>query len=203
MLGRLTPRRHHRTRLARALEVAVAALALALAAPAAWAVEYSGPVDDYATYQPQSVCRHHATTGAKQLAAWITKRYDGTAAATLRPCSGGSSEHKDGRAIDWTMDAAKKADRREVAGFLDRLFATDADGNEHALARRMGIMYVIWDDHIWSAYGDPHFDERDYLNSACPSLRKCSKTLRHRDHVHISLSKPGGRAATTWYSRSS
>ena len=99
------------------------------------------------------------------------------------------------------MDATKPADRAEVARFLTRIFATDGDGEEHALARRMGIMYVIWNDHMYRAYGNPHFTKDAYLSSSCKTRKKCSKTLRHRDHVHVSLSRPGGRAETTWYGR--
>jgi hypothetical protein len=110
---------------------------------------------------------------------------------------GGTSEHKDGRAIDWSMDASKKADRREVASFLDKLFAADNEGNADALARRMGVMYVIWNDRIYASYDG--FARRDYRSSSCKSVRRCSTTLRHRDHVHISLSRPGGRGVTSWY----
>ena len=95
------------------------------------------------------------------------------------------------------MDARKKKQRREVARFLARLFAEDQDGHAHARARRMGVMYVIWNDHIYASYGE--FARRDYKSSSCPSLKKCSATLRHRDHVHVSLSKPGGRGVTSWY----
>lgn len=165
--------------------------------PMAHAVTYDDPPEDYASYQPQTTCRKHPMRGTKALAAWINRKFDGSAAATMDPCGGGTSEHKDGRAIDWMMDATKAADRAEVARFFDKLFATDADGNPHALARRMGIMYLIWDDHLYASYRQ--FESRDYLNSACPSLKQCSKTLRHRDHVHISLSRPGGRGATSWY----
>ncbi len=58
-------------------------------------------------------------------------------------------------------------------------------------------MYVIWNDHMYAAYDT--FAKRDYLSSSCPSRKKCSATLRHRDHVHISLSKAGGRGTTSWY----
>jgi hypothetical protein len=200
VLGRLTrpaPRR-------------AAALALLLtltglgATTASAAVEYPGPVDPYASYQGEHGCRAHPMTGTKRLAAWIDKKFDGGAArATMRACSSSVSEHQDGRAIDWSMDATRAADRAEVGRFLAAIFATDADGEEHALARRMGIMYVIWNDHMYRAYGNPHFAKDDYLSSSCRTKRKCSKTLRHRDHVHISLSRPGGRATTTWYERTS
>ena len=75
--------------------------------------------------------------------------------------------------------------------FLAAAFATDAEGNPAALARRMGIMYVIWSDHFYPAYHQ--FQPESYLSSSCRSKRKCSKTLRHRDHMHISLSRPAPR----------
>ncbi len=196
MLGRLT-----RTRLA-VVTTLLTFVGTTVAADAA--VEFPGPVDDYASYQGENGCRHRPMKGTKQLAAWMTTSLDGgTAYASMRACSSSTSEHQDGRAIDWMMDATKAADRTEVEEFLESLFATDADGEEHALARRMGIMYIIWNDHMYRAYGNPHFAKDDYLSSSCPSRKRCSKTLRHRDHVHISLSKAGGRAETTWFGRSS
>lgn len=160
---------------------------------------FDDPVDDYASYQPQKHCRKTPRPGTKQLAAWIDKTFDGgTAYPSMRACSKWStSEHQDGRALDWMMSATSKADRAEVQRFFDKIFATDADGNEHALARRMGIMYVIWNDHIYSSYY--HFGGRKYLNGGCKKIKTCSPTLRHRDHVHISLSLAGGRADTSWY----
>ena len=132
-------------------------------------MDYPGPVDPYASYQGEDGCRAHPMKGTKQLAAWIDKKFDGgTASASMRPCSSSVSEHQDGRAIDWSMDAAKAADRDEVDRFLAKIFATDADGEEHALARRMGIMYVIWNDHMYRAYGNPHFAADDYLQLVVP-----------------------------------
>ena len=183
----------------------VAALALtgvgAVVTPAAWARDtaYDTPVEDYAAYQPQTTCRSTAQPGTVELARWINRRFaGGTARATIRSCgSGGTSEHKDGRAIDWTMNAASKADRLVVRDFLADLRRADVDGTEDALARRMGVMYVIWNDHMYSAWR--RFDAVDYLSGGCRSLSTCSTTLRHRDHVHISLGRPGARAATSWY----
>ena len=167
-------------------------------APAAWA-RYDTPVEDYASYQPQTTCRRTALPGTAELAAWINRRFaGGTARATVRACgSGGTSEHKDGRAIDWSMNAGSRADRRTVREFLTVLRRADAEGNEDMLARRMGVMYVIWNDHMYSAWRQ--FDAQDYLSGGCTSLSTCSRTLRHRDHVHISLGRPGARAETSWY----
>ena len=189
----------------RAAATALTALVVAVPATltpgaAVAAPTYDGPVEGYASYQPQKKCRDTARPGTRELARWINRRYDGgPARATVRACtSGGVSEHKDGRAIDWTMDATKKKQRREVRRLLTRIFATDKRDNEHARARRMGVMYLIWNDHMYASYDD-HFAKEDYLSSSCSSRRKCSKTLRHRDHVHISLSRAGGRGDTSWY----
>ncbi len=181
--------------------LAVATPATLLAVPAPAAAAYESPVEDYAPYQPQTRCRDTPRPGTWELAEWIGRRYDGGAAvASIRACTpGGSSEHEDGRAIDWSMDATDREQRHEVRRFLDRVFATDRDGNVHARARRMGIMYVIWNDHIWASYD--RFDRRAYVNGACASAPTCSPTLRHRDHVHVSLSRAGGRGDTSWYTR--
>ena len=177
-------------------QILVVLLALAVPAPASAAIE------DYASYQPQTKCRPHAKPGTTYLGQWLVRRYGGGFGPIGRPCgSGGASEHKEGRAFDWTLDAAHKADRRRARTFLDRAFRTDPRGHDDARARRMGIMYVIWKDTMYPAWNE--FEAEPYLSSGCTSKKKCSKTLRHRDHVHLSLSKPGGRAETTWYNRSS
>jgi hypothetical protein len=180
------------------------ALLLALApAPSAYADDEASPsdgaaqIEDYASYEPQTRCHPKPRVGTKVLAAWLRTELGGGGGATGRACGGGASEHKDGRAIDWTLDATKRADRRIAKAFLNAVFAADEDGNAHALARRMGIMYIIWNDRMYSAWDE--FAREDYLSSSCKSRRKCSKTLRHRDHVHISLSMAGAKGRTSWY----
>jgi len=155
-------------------------------------------VDDYSGYEPETHCASAAKPGTRFLMEWLLRQYPGTGSASmLRACSSSTSEHQDGRALDWAVDATDAADRARVDALLSRLFAADGGGNEHALARRMGIMYLIWNDYIYSAYSG--FAKRDYVHSVCPSRNRCSKTLRHRDHVHISLSRSGAAAQTTFY----
>ena len=173
-------------------------LFLAFAPGRADARPYAGPIEDYASYQPQTRCTTGVKPGTEVLARWIVKRFGGSIGTMWRACDvGGTSEHKEGRALDWVLDARKPADVRRAAKLRARLFATDAEGNEDALARRMGVMYLIWDDHMWSAWEG--FTKSRYRTSSCPRLRKCSPTLRHRDHLHLSLSRAGGRGATSWY----
>ena len=179
-------------RRSRCLAVALAtAVVLLVPGPA------SAEIEDYAEYQPQTKCSSKAKPGTKALARWLVKR-GGAHGPTTRSCkSGGTSEHKDGRAFDWVLDARRAKDRKTAAEFLSYAFATDPHGNQHAKARRMGIMYIIWNDHMYSA-GDA-FEKEGYLSSSCRSRKKCSRTLRHRDHMHISLSRAGARGDTSWY----
>jgi len=181
-------------RLIRLLALATCAAALVLTALPAQAM----PLEDYAPYQPQTGCSPKAKPGTKMLARWIVNHFEGGYGPISRPCtSGGTSEHKEGRAFDWTLDATKKADRQRAAALLERLFRARKDGEEHVLARRMGIMYIIWNDHMYSA-GD-RFEKRDYLSSSCTTTADCSKTLRHRNHLHVSLIRRAARAETSWY----
>ena len=155
------------------------------------------PPEDYAPYQPQTSCSPNAKPGTLKLSQWLQRQYPGSGSLGIsRSCrDGGVSEHKEGRAFDWAVSIDSARDRASVADFFKRAFATDSDGNKHALARRMGIMYLIWDDHIYSSYYA--FSSRPY--HGCRVLKGCSATLRHRNHVHISLSRAGGAGTTSWY----
>jgi hypothetical protein len=181
----------------RALAVAVLVLALLGLRPTAPAGAI--PIEGYPSYQPQSKCSPRAKVGTEMLADHLLKRYPGSGSSGIsRSCTAsGISEHKEGRAFDWRLDVGSARDRGYARDFLDRLFATDARGNSKALARRMGIMYVIWNDRIWSASSG--YVRRDYLHNACRQLKGCSVTLRHRDHMHISLTRPAARGLTSWY----
>ncbi|HEX5088492.1 MAG TPA: hypothetical protein VFV89_11840 [Nocardioides sp.] len=184
----------------RAFLVVAALVAATVAGPAAVADVNGGgmPVEDYASYDPQTGCTKKPRVGTVALGEWLVATYGGAGGAVNRPCSGaGTSEHKDGRAVDWVLNAERPADRKLARAFLRAAFATDADGNQAALARRMGIMYVIWSDHFYPAYRQ--FQPEKYLSSSCRSKQKCSKTLRHRDHMHISLSRAGAKALTSFY----
>lgn len=183
--------------LARLTTVVGATVLLLAGLPGLVGSAAAAAVDDYARYDGQSTCASEVLPGTAFLLDHLVRTHPGTrAVSTLRDCSGGStSEHKDGRALDWGVDADVPAEKRVADAWLEKVLATDAAGNTHALARRMGIMYVIWDDHIYSAYNG--FERRPY--EPCDRLADCSKTARHRDHVHVSLSRAGAAAQTTFY----
>ena len=160
----------------------------------------SAAIDDYAAYDGQTTCASEVLPGTDFLLDYLVRRNPGTrSVSTLRACSRGTvSEHQDGRALDWGVDAAVPREKALGERWLDKIFAEDGRGNPHAVARRMGIMYLIWNNHIYSAYND--FEKREYRTCASRP-RSCSKTEGHRDHVHISLSRAGAAAQTTFYRR--
>lgn len=194
------PTRRHTAALARLVVVLLVATLLGHAGSVSATADetvYAHPIEDYAAYQPQTKCLRKARPGILLLSDHLVMRGGGRG-GIFRPCaSGGPSEHKESRAFDWMLDAAKKKDRRTARAFLDEIFATDPDGNPHALARRMGIMYVIWNDRMWSSYRG--FQPTKYLSSSCKKPKKCSKTLRHRDHVHISITRKAAKGNVSWY----
>lgn len=120
--------------------LAVLATLLAATGPVARA---AAPIEDYAPYQPQTRCSPKPKPGTVVLAHWIVRKYGGAMGGISRGCKvGGQSEHKEGRAFDWTVDVHRRADRLRVKALLADLFATDAAGNTDAKARRMGVMAV-------------------------------------------------------------
>lgn len=167
---------------------------------------FTKPIENYAGYQRPTKCIRKARAGIRLLAEHLESR-GGAYGGISRACpKKATSEHHESRAFDWTLDANRKKDRKLAKAFLREILAADADGNKHALARRMGIMYVIWKDKQWSSYRG--FKKTDYVSSSCVKktkkktmkhLHKCSPTLRHRDHMHISLTRKAARGKLSWY----
>lgn len=158
---------------------------------------YVMPLEPYAGYQPQTKCQPTPKPGVLMLADWLVARGGGYGPIS-RACSRSSrSEHQESRAFDWLLDASDPADEALAVALLDEILAPDDTGQPHALARRMGIMYVIWNDTMYASYDG--FAPKRYLSSSCRTKRTCSPTLRHRDHLHVSLTRKGARGKTSWY----
>jgi hypothetical protein len=107
-----------------------------------------------------------------------------------RPCDGTVSEHHEGRALDWGMDYRNAAMRADGKAVLSWLFATDSYGNKHAVARRLGIMYVIWNKQIYGSWND--YKPAPYACGTDP-------TACHVNHMHFSFDWPGARAQTSFF----
>jgi hypothetical protein len=150
----------------------------------------TGPIEGYAAYEPQRTCDPTAKIGTKSLAGALLRDYAGSRnLGIVRGCSvGGRSEHKEGRAFDWGVNITNPNEKAATDSFIGALLATDGDGNKHALARRIGVMYIISNRQIWSAF------------RASEGWRPYSGSSPHRDHVHISLSWAGANGRTSFWS---
>ena len=144
-------------------------------------------IERLAPYVPQTTCDPAAKIGTRSLLALLERRYPGTGSDGIsRACNlGGRSEHKEGRALDWAVNYNNPTQRAQAATAINWLLKKDKMGRPFANARRLGVMYIIWNRQIWSAR------ERAW--------RPYGGASPHRDHVHISLSWAGARAKTSFW----
>jgi hypothetical protein len=185
----------------RALALAVVA-ALALPASAlAWPNPandpklLNDPIEDE-SYDHARKCKPRSTPGIRALTKWIDRHFPGESWGVYR-CQrldkDSMSLHSEGRALDWRLDAGRKRERRAANFLIERLLATDENGNERALARRMGVQEIIFNCRSWFS-GSDGMDRY----SACEGGR-VDRTTAHKDHVHIGLNKAGAAAKTSFW----
>ncbi len=154
------------------------------------------PIEDYG-YDDADHCVKAAQPGTRALLGWLGRNVRGESWGTVRCEKWGPNEfsvHAEGRAIDWHLDARKPKERRAAMKLIDALLATDDNGNEHALARRMGVQGIIFDCRSWWS----GMDEMGTY-SACEGNKKPDPTTAHRDHVHIELNWDGARKQTSFW----
>ncbi len=145
-------------------------------------------IDPAAAYQPQLACVSEPSRGVVVLRSLALSTYGrgGDSSAAPRSCaSGGTSEHKDGRAWDWMLAYGTIADRRVAGDFLGWLTGIGPGGRAGEMADRLGVMYVIYNSMMWSSY-DRHWHA--YTGSD-----------PHTTHIHISLSWNGARAHSSFW----
>jgi peptidoglycan hydrolase-like protein with peptidoglycan-binding domain len=87
----------------------------------------------------------------------------------------------------------------QAKAVLSWLFATDKAGHRYANARRLGVMYIIWNNKIWGAY---NVGQGWRAYSSCASHPSTSwDTTCHRNHMHISLSWEGSQARSSFWTK--
>jgi hypothetical protein len=161
-----------------------------------------GPIiEDYASYQGQAKCKPKAKPGVVAFQTLLQTAFpDSTWFGISRGCKvGGRSEHKEGRALDWSRDASNGAQRRSVKELLTWLFAPDQHGNAHAMARRVGIMYIVWNRRIWSTWSKGWRVYCVQKRKVCKDPDSKSALHPHTDHVHFSFSWKGARMQTSFW----
>ena len=149
-----------------------------------------GPaIDDYADYDGQDTCDPVPKPGVVSFKDLLQQTYGVHSWGITRSCAAaGVSEHEDGRALDYHVDHSSEVQRAQADDLLSWLLATDGFGNTHAMARRFGLMYIIWNRQIWESYRP--FDGWQSYSGSNP----------HTDHIHFSFGWPGALAQTSWWS---
>lgn len=150
-------------------------------------VAFSTAPDAASRYQGQVSCASGETPGAAAIRDLLRTTYGrANAGGVWRACTQGStSEHKEGRAYDWMLNAGAPADKALADSFLAWLVGPDSKGVAAGNARRLGVQYVIWNKQTWQSWNG--------------AWKPYTGSNPHTDHVHISLSWDGAYKRTSWY----
>ncbi|MEU8222490.1 hypothetical protein [Kribbella sp. NPDC048915] len=160
--------------------------ATATAAPAT--PDFGAAIDGYAAYDGQDTCDPTIKPGVRGFRSLLNEAYGTHTGYITRECSAsGTSEHKEGRALDYMLNINDSGQRAIANDILSWLLATDRYGNKHANARRLGIMYMIWNRQIWKSY------------QASSGWQPYTGNNPHTDHIHFSFSWKGASKQTTWW----
>jgi hypothetical protein len=161
------------------------------------------PVDDY-SYDRAKRCTKGPQKGTLALKSWLDRHAGGSFWGIMR-CEklgkGNYSLHADGRAIDWHLDAATAAGKREARRIISLLLAPDKAGNPHALARRMGVQGIIWDCKSWWSGSEGMGNYSVCYDKKGRRKKRVNKTLAHRDHIHFEMNRAGAKKSTSFWTR--
>ena len=179
------------------------ALVVALGVPAAAipvAPAFGPMIDDKGTYEGQTTCSPTDKPGVKAFRKFVLSQYPKTGTGGIsRDCnSGGTSEHKEGRAWDWPVSADNGSERAAADELIAWLLASDNYGNEVAMARRAGIMYLIWNRKSWSVW-DGWQTYCVQTKAGCVKPGTSQVRSPHTDHAHFSFTWAGALKKTTFY----
>ena len=146
-------------------------------------------IEDLAGYEPQSICSPSPKAGTYGFSELLVDTFPSTGSSGIsRGCDvGGRSEHKEGRAFDWSALVTDEADARAASQVIGWLLATDEHGEPYAMARRLGVMYIIYNQSIWRSYAP----EQGWVGYTGPNP--------HTDHVHFSFDHAGGEGDTSFW----
>jgi len=169
--------------------------------PADRPVLRSEPIEDL-HYDDAKRCMRSPKPGVLAMQSWLQTHWRGSAWGIVR-CSklspGDFSVHAEGRALDWHLDAGVADQRRAAQRLIDMLLGTDRDGNEAALARRMGVQGLIFNCRQWYGYGEELGPYSYCYRRDGKRRRHLNRTLAHRDHIHIELNWAGARKRTSFW----
>ena len=139
-------------------------------------------VDVRPSYTGQNSCDPIDKPGATAFGQLMKETYRTGVVGISRWCNGSQSEHSEGRAIDWMLDVNKPEEKAVAESAIAFLTANNGEN-----ARRLGVMYLIWNKQSWRAYA-PERGWQPY-SGASP----------HTDHIHTSLTWDGAMKRTSWW----
>ena len=186
------------------LVAAMLAFALLPAARASAAPEEPafGPmIEGPAGYDGQATCSPSAKPGVTAFGNLLRAAYPSTSWIGIgRACDvGGTSEHKEGRALDWSRNASSRGERKDAEDVIGWLLETDRFGNEAAMARRLGVMYIVWNRRIWGSWDNEWEVYCVQKGAVCKDPDGGYALHPHTDHVHFSFSWAGARKKTSFW----
>jgi hypothetical protein len=194
-----------RATLVVALAVSSLGVGLAQAGPAAAVAvtptdkSFSTAIDAYPRWERESGCDPVEKRGPKYLRKLLLATYGAVSSNIVRPCTAADSGHEEGRALDWMVNVRVPEQKAMGDALVAWLQAPDGYGNPEAMARRLGISYVIWNNQTWRAY-DPARGWTEY--NGCLAKKKQKKlwdNTCHRTHVHVSFTWDGANKRTSYY----
>lgn len=142
-------------------------------------------LDAASGWQYSYSCDPNNKPGTVAFGELVSSHYDRPTFYTSRACiAGDNSQHYDGRAVDWPMDVYNADDKAIGDAVAQWLTANDGE-----MARRFGVMSVIWNKRSWYITAPDRWF--DYTG---PSP--------HTDHLHISFSWDGAMKRTSWWTGS-
>ncbi len=159
-------------------------------------------IESMGYYVGQSSCDPHVKAGTRKLATLLATTYTSygaTSWASAYACGtdGSQSEHYEGRAIDWMVSVRNPKQYAAGMAAIAWLLATDSHGNKFAMARRLGVMYIIYNNRMWGAW-DGRWEE--YNN--CQHLpSRSNDNACHRTHMHLSLTWDGATGHTSFWTK--
>lgn len=101
------------------------------------------------------------------------------------------SNHAQGRAFDVMVGRAGRGyNTWRGNAIVDWLLASDAAGNQNAMARRLGVQQILWNDRCWNTDGDRGI-------AKATDMRVCG--YGHFDHIHVDLTLRGSRGRVSYW----
>ncbi len=179
---------------------ALLAAGSASAAPVPYAPAYHAGIDPYSSYEAESTCSIKPKPGVVAWRDLLIRTYGSRWNNISRACSASVSGHEEGRALDYGNLATNATQKVQADALFGWLFKTDVHGNRHAMARRLGIQYIQYNNRMWRAY-DPDAGWKPQMLSgkACSTLGSGYTTACHRDHIHFSFSWAGALKKTSYF----